>query len=408
MANAWTHPNRITYEPSHPRRDAGGSMRALMARTVARAGSRAGTLGSPMLFCDMDTIMVPDEHWTPLARAAFCGSLKQVERLIGEGACVDALTRQNGHSVLQIAACHGHVAVVETLLRHGADVSWLDGLATTALAYAAARGHVGVVLRLLREGPWIDAYDGDDWTSLHLAAHAGHLEVMRVLVEHGANLEATARFGRTPLATAAAADQWAGVELLLELGARLEPPQGVGPSALCVAAHAGHAGLVRVLLDLGADPNYRGEEGRTALHESLTGEDDRVVSPQDLADLALVLLASGADPNVGDQLGWTPLMEAAMRGQGATFDVLLAGGADARQVDASSWTTLMFAAYGGHAFLIRRLLAEGVNPNVVLGRARAPGCAPSRRRTSEARRLTYRASHHGARRDCQMSRAAAR
>ena len=53
-------------------------------------------------------------------------------------------------------ACnHGHLSVVDTLLRHGADINDVGGIScnvTTPLMDAISNGHVGVVSLLLDNG----------------------------------------------------------------------------------------------------------------------------------------------------------------------------------------------------------------------------------------------------------------
>ena len=57
-----------------------------------------------------------------------------------------------GRTPLHIAAWQGHTAMVELLLRHGADVNATDREQRTPLQSAAWQGHENVVWLLLKAG----------------------------------------------------------------------------------------------------------------------------------------------------------------------------------------------------------------------------------------------------------------
>ena len=117
-----------------------------------------------------------DDHFVrtvQLCNASAVGDAATVEALLALDPSLAAARRQGqwgDRTPLHVAAQHGHAAVVEALLRHGADVMARD--------------------------------EGDHATPLHWAAEGGHLEVVRMLVEAGADVNLADRDGVTPLAHA--------------------------------------------------------------------------------------------------------------------------------------------------------------------------------------------------------------
>jgi ankyrin repeat domain-containing protein 50 len=61
-----------------------------------------------------------------------------------------------GRSPLHVAAWQGHTAMVDLLLRYGADVNVVDREQRTPLQSAAWQGHESVVWLLLKNGARVD------------------------------------------------------------------------------------------------------------------------------------------------------------------------------------------------------------------------------------------------------------
>ena len=66
---------------------------------------------------------------------------------------------QNGWTTLHLASYSGHLAVVRTLLDHGADVAAKAEFGGTSLHKASERGHPAVVQTLLDHGADVAARD---------------------------------------------------------------------------------------------------------------------------------------------------------------------------------------------------------------------------------------------------------
>lgn len=79
----------------------------------------------------------------PLQNAARAGNLPQVERLLQQGAAVNAADAA-GRTPLILAAMHGHTAVVQRLLAAGANPALIDNDGLNAQQHARRLGFDGI------------------------------------------------------------------------------------------------------------------------------------------------------------------------------------------------------------------------------------------------------------------------
>jgi hemoglobin len=145
--------------------------------------------------------------WTLLHHAAGRWDTDRVRLLLEHGA--EARDSQS-HSPLYAAANRlaplperdspAGREVVETLVRHGAEVNARSGAGEqTALHMAARRGNTAVAGALLDAGAEIEARDTKGETPLRRAVNCRHQPVVRLLMERGANPHAPDRRGVTPV-----------------------------------------------------------------------------------------------------------------------------------------------------------------------------------------------------------------
>ena len=277
---------------------------------------------------------------------------------------------------LQAAAGNGNFDIVNKLLCNGADVNALPALhgGRTALQAAAAGGHLLVIERLLHEKVDVnaDAAYTDGRTALQAAVENNHCPVTETLLQHGGtriNAPAGHVNGRTALQAAAGKGNMDLMARLLEgaLGSCADinaPPGHVGGrTALQAAAGNGDVAIVRMLLELGAEVNAqvsRPNGGATAL-EAAAGNGH-------LAVVQLLLQAKDpAEVNAFDYYSdrRTALQRAAGRGHYHVVKTLLEHGAEIN-VSASRTggrTALQAAAEGGHAPVVQSLLLKGAHVN---------------------------------------------
>ena len=122
------------------------------------------------------------------------------------------------------AAKRGSVDLVESLLQADpALIGARDKDGSTPLHCATWKGHQAVVELLLRSGADVNAHNQNShWgtTALHAAAHANQAAMAQLLIEHGADVNAKDMEGRTPLFHTAFHQAAAAAKVLKENGAR--------------------------------------------------------------------------------------------------------------------------------------------------------------------------------------------
>lgn len=280
---------------------------------------------------------------------------------------------QDGASPLFRAVKDGRLPVVETLLEFGADPARLNGKGNTPVSVLIETPSFSnkfkpltprstrraILEQLIRHGADLDKAGPKGSVPLHAAAFTGDVVMLKLLLENGANPNSVHQ-SMTPLFLAARFHRLACVRLLLKHGADPKQRMGNGESALnailhntpmrficanyptqpvaaeivkvllaagspidifaaaalgdldrisalakqqpdsvnarryakvtplVTAIHSNQVEAVRLLLKLGADPNLG-----SALHESIFDASGRLHSPT----IAEILLDAGADPN---------------------------------------------------------------------------------------------------------------
>lgn len=210
----------------------------------------------------------------------------------------DANERDEAKTSLHRAAENGYEAVVELLLRRGADLMSTDSFGRTPLLCAAKNRHKTVVELLLKFGANQDSQDIDGRTSLSWAAENGHETMVKLLLGFGANPDSEDAGGRTSLSWAAENGHETVVRLLLDKGADLNSRDNYGRTSLVWAAENGHETMIKLLLDKGTDPNPEDYYSRTLLSWAEENGQKTVVR---------LLLGNGTSVEPEDQLNRTAL-----------------------------------------------------------------------------------------------------
>jgi ankyrin repeat protein len=229
-----------------------------------------------------------DEAYTVLHHAAEAGQLECLDALLAAGANPNARS-QGGYTPIFLAALlQDGEAVIERLIRGGADVNQA-------------------------------ADDGD--TVLHnLSANEGNYNIFRFILQHGANPNARRTCGETPLQMAAVWGVTECVRDLLAEGADTEVADRGGGTALTLTAAQTeeHLEITELLLEYGADPDHAEVTGYTALHFAAQGGHARIVAK---------LLSCVKNVNPVDSRGKTPLQLALEAGHEEIVAALRAAGA---------------------------------------------------------------------------------
>jgi ankyrin repeat protein len=235
-----------------------------------------------------------------------------------------------GTPVLVLAVKQGNLAMVETLIRSGADMN-IGGGGMTALSWAARNGREDMVRLLLDKGAEINQGDQAFKTPLAYAKEAGHAAIADLLSARGATMQDN----NSKAFFAVFGGDRARMEAMLAEGVDVNALAPHGYPLLCIAAQGGHVDMAEFLIAQGADVNARHPQlGDTPLHSA--AQDGK-------AEMAKYLLSKGAKINATDTAGATPLHTAAWWGRAEVAGVLIASGADVNAKDRKGQTPLAVA-----------------------------------------------------------------
>src|SRR6185436_9684598 len=161
-----------------------------------------------------------------------------------------ARERYAGRTLLHEASAQGSLAMVELLLRLGADANAMDRgghspLYCLANEYRASEGG-GVVRALVHGGANVNANDGvKHCTALHMAARRGNVEVAEALLDCGADIDPRDCLGDTPLRRSVNCDKIQVAELLLRRTADVHSIGNKGLTPLLAARTTAMKELLR-------------------------------------------------------------------------------------------------------------------------------------------------------------------
>ncbi|KAF8973449.1 hypothetical protein BGZ46_009844 [Entomortierella lignicola] len=160
-------------------------MSACMEGDLELATRIASKFESPVELCEVE----PSSGYTPLMMAARHGHVEIVEALIRLGHDSHELSRDpSKNNILHIAAEHGHQAIFEvyaTTFPRSVEMSNKQGW--TPLTAAARYGAFSMVEILLHLGADLNHRDEEGSTPLHHAAAYGHLQTITLLIEKGSS-----------------------------------------------------------------------------------------------------------------------------------------------------------------------------------------------------------------------------
>lgn len=134
---------------------------------------------------------------TPLHIAAGLGNLKEVKRIIGRGADVNARDKE-GITPLFMALLEKKADVANILLEQNIDVNIADKDGTIPLSLAAGLGDELLVNRIISAGSKINHQEKDGWSPLHYACHRGHTQIVKILLDKGADPSLADNSGLAP------------------------------------------------------------------------------------------------------------------------------------------------------------------------------------------------------------------
>jgi uncharacterized protein len=133
--------------------------------------------------------------------AAAIGDLDRVVQEIQRDPALLGTHSSDGWTPLHIAAFFGSRQIAEKLIENGAEVDArsTNAMRNTPLHAAAAGRKPELVQLLLDEGADVNATQQGGWTALHGAAQNGDRELVELLLAKGADLQLRADNGQTAL-----------------------------------------------------------------------------------------------------------------------------------------------------------------------------------------------------------------
>lgn len=189
--------------------------------------------------------------------AAQHGDLASLKSLVADGANVNQLG-EDGSTALHWAAFNNYFEICVLLLENGADVNARGGYqSATPLMWASRNGFVYIARLLLQHGATYNEVDEQGFNPLHLAVHSSNVLLVIYYVHEYASygldaLDKTLR--RTPLVWAACQGDHMTVDMLVKAGANVHSADSEGMTPLHWATVSKSLDCLEILLKAGADP----------------------------------------------------------------------------------------------------------------------------------------------------------
>lgn len=254
------------------------------------------------------------------------GQLSSLEKLIALGGSVAVQTASSKHfgrsgdTLLHYAARHGHLDIVEYLIKRlGLDVEVCNNDYKRPLHEAASMGHKACVVYLLHEGAKVDCLKRADWTPLMMACTRRNLDVIQELLSHGADPQLRNKDGWNSLHIACREGDPVVVQhLLLAAPDVWRTESNTHRTPLHTAAMHGCEEVVRILLDrCSYSPDSTDSCGVTPLMDA--------VRSGHISVARLLIEKHQASPTAADILGAQSVHHVAVTGQDKALRFLVQG-----------------------------------------------------------------------------------
>ena len=316
-----------------------GAQSAAPVADAAMAGDRATV--KTLLQEGSDVNAAQGDGTTALHWAAMKNDAELAQMLVYAGGNVKATTRLGGNTPLVIAARNGNAAVVDVLLKAGADAKLATTTGTTPLMLASASGSVEAVKALLDAGADVEAKESSmEQTPLMFAAANTRVDVMKALIAAGANVKAVSKV--VNLASLTSPEE--------EFFRQQQPQQGQGQQSGAPAGAQAPGAAPAAAAAAGGGGRRGPQQGKAGVERNFRYNE-----------------------LVGWQGGMTPLLFGARQGSMDAVRVLLEAGADVNQASGGDKTSpLVLAIANGHFDIALFMLDKGADPNAVSDNGVAP------------------------------------
>lgn len=273
---------------------------------------------------------------------------------VGNHECVDKLIKASheqsisdldiwGREALHIASSCEHYKIASLLLKSGSAPDRKDEIGKSPLDYLLKDGRElrdldgdggqteetkkrsedirSIFLEMAKNAKAIKFKDENGKTFLHYAVEFADEGTIRELLQRNQDIEAQDRKGRTPLHTALLVDRSKIAMELINGSFNGKPANPTAKDRMGVTAlmFASQKGMIEVATRLlkklkPAEVQAQDEEGRTALHHSLSRETDAMMK---------LLIEGGCDPTARDAKGRSALHDALIGGKDDFAEYLL-------------------------------------------------------------------------------------
>lgn len=196
------------------------------ATETAKAWKPAPLGQAPEPSLDSTTTWVLDGGGNIADRAGRRGQLRLpattpeiVSMLVSAGANVNYSTTSGKifrQTALMLAAQHGNLAAIRTLLKSGANVNAIDSDGDTVLMYAAAEELPNVVTLLLAARPDKNVQNSAGFTAAHYAVQYNRAKTLSLLMAAGADMGIRNKQGLTPAELAITSRSIAAAKVIVE------------------------------------------------------------------------------------------------------------------------------------------------------------------------------------------------
>ncbi|GJQ86656.1 hypothetical protein Trydic_g14991, partial [Trypoxylus dichotomus] len=230
---------------------------------------------------------------TPLLCAIERSASAIIELLLRNGADVnyvtDYSTNGSGTPLMYAIYMKSNKDICQLLLNFEADVDFENKFGETPLGMVIERKSLEIMELLLQNGARVNLVDSSGWTLLIHAVQREDDYAVRMLLNHRADVNIKGEDGVTPLCVAVKTRNADIVQILLEKGADVNCFDGRGVSPLMAAVETGSTRIAKMLLENDANVNLKNECGVTALYAAGIKRDVAMIE---------LLLECGADSNI--------------------------------------------------------------------------------------------------------------
>ena len=191
-----------------------------------------------------------------LITAADAGDLSAAQRLLDQGASVDA-ANSRGVTALIAAAYRNHLDVARALIQAGADVNRQDETRQSAYLISTSEGYLELLRLTLENGADVRSLDSFNGTGLIRAADRGHVDIVAALLETDIDVNHVNRLNWTALLEAVILGDGGErhtevVRLLVDAGADVTLADGDGVTPLEHARRRGFTEMVDIMETAGS------------------------------------------------------------------------------------------------------------------------------------------------------------